>query len=39
MQVGSTAVVLPLDENDTYTRTGIYSAIMALPEWTDSIRV
>lgn len=39
MQVGSTAVVLPLNENDTYTRTSIYSAIMNLPEWTGSIRI
>lgn len=39
LQVGSTSVVLPLDENNTYSRTSIYEAIMNLQEWTDSLRV
>ena len=39
MQVSSTAVTLPLREDDTYTRTNIYADIMALPEWAGSIKV
>lgn len=39
MQVASTAVILPLVEDDTYSRASIYEAIMALPEWADSVKV
>ena len=39
MQVASTEIVLPLMENDTYTRANIYQSIMGLPEWAGSIEV
>jgi hypothetical protein len=34
--VASTQVLLPLFEDDTYSREKIYDAIMASPDWEDS---
>ncbi len=39
MQVASTGIVLPIRDDDTYTRTNIYQSIMALPEWEGSTGV
>lgn len=39
MIIASTSIALPLATEDTYTRAKIYEAIMALPEWADSVAV
>jgi hypothetical protein len=39
MYVSQIPVMLPLQEDDTYSRTGVYTSIMALPQFEGSTEV
>lgn len=39
MQVASTGIVLPLREDDIYSRASIYESIMAMPEFEGATEV